>query len=984
MLSRLLVKRLLIALLVIAAPLLLPAQQRTITGKVTSSKDGSPVSGASVIAKGAKTGTQTDASGAFSISVPSSVKKLEITSVGFASQEVNVDGTSSVEVSLTPTTEGLSEVVVIGYGTARKKDLTGAVGSVQSKDFNKGTATSPDQLIQGKIAGVQVLNNSGQPGGATTFKIRGNSSIRSGNQPLFVIDGVIVDGSTARPGLDGAGIGRTPDASPLAFINPSDIASMDVLKDASATAIYGSRGANGVVIITTKKAKAGAAQVEVSSSLGIASLAKKIKILNASQYREELAAYGITTGDLKGNSDGYDAVFRKAITNNQNITISGGNENARIRFSTNYLDQQGIMKGTELKKIVASLYSSFKLLPNKKLGLDVNITVGNTKEDIGAISDNAGFTGNLLSTALQWNPTDSLRHANGSIKQYTGSSTINPLELLEGYKDKASTTTVLGSVTASYKILKDLEYKFQYGINYGIGERRTQVKQWVNLENFGRGDGWANIANNRLFTEQMTQTLNYNKQLNKSLRLNALLGYEYLNKTFKGSSEQGKKFGTTTLDYTDIIQYADNSTKRVYSFNDPNVTIRSYFARAEVNYLEKYLVTATFRADGSSKFGSNNRFGYFPSFGAAWNISKEKFFNIPFINNLKLRGGWGITGNQEFPAGASQQRIVYNENGGISQNQLPNANLKWQQDVQATVGLDYTIWNNRISGTVEYFSKTTKDLLFPTESPQPSPGTTIWKNLPGNIQNKGVEISVNAAIIKKAKLSWDLGFNVSFIKNKVTGLPSPILTGELNGQGMSGTYAQIIANGQPLNTFYTRAYYGMDASGQSVYENGGNSFSYQGNPNPTTLLGISTSVGYHKFSLTANLNGAMGFKIYNNTANSVLPIGNLGSRNIAYSIFKNGEALSNPVTSSARYIENGNYLKMSNLTLDYDFGAVIKGVRTLKAYITGQNLFVITKYTGFDPEVNTNKQNNGVPSVGIDYIGYPSARTFTFGVNVSF
>jgi TonB-dependent starch-binding outer membrane protein SusC len=898
---------------------------------------------------------------------------------------VAIDAANTADAKLKSSNDGLTEVVVIGYGTARKKDLTGSVGSVSAKDFNKGLSTSPENLIQGKIAGVQVINNSGAPGGATTFKIRGNSSIRPGNQPLFVIDGVIVDGSSARPGLDNSAIGRTPDANPLNFINPNDIASIDVLKDASATAIYGSRGANGVVIVTTKKGKSGATQIEVTSSVGFSNVAKKIRILTTDEYKQELAAYpSVTGGDLGGSADGYSTILRTGMINNQGVAISGGNENARLRFSTNYLDQQGILKGTGLKKVVATLNSNFKLLESKKLGLDFNFTMGNTKEDIGAISDNAGFTGNLLSTALQWNPTNNLRNADGTIKQYVGSSTINPLEFLEGYNDKANTINLLGNIATSYKITNDLEYKILYGFNYSTGERRSSILKWANIENFGRGDGWAAIGNNRLLTQQVTQTLNYNKQVSDKVNLTALLGYETLDKTFSGSNLSGKKFLDATVDYTNILQYSDNTTKNINSFSDPNVSIKSLFTRASVNISDKYLLTATLRRDGSSKFGENNRFGYFPSFAAAWNISNESFFHVDFVNNLKIRGGFGVTGNQEFEAGASLKRYVYGSNGATSQVQLENKDLKWQQDKQANIGLDFTIFKNKISGSIEYFDKKTTQILYPRTAGQPSPGLRQWINLPGAaIRNKGFEISLNSNIIKKNDFTWDLGFNASFIKNKVSGLPAPILTGELNGQGMSGTFVQLITNDQPLNVFYTREYMGIDANGQSKYANNGNSFSFQGNPNPTTLLGIATTLGYKKLSVTANLNGAMGFKIYNNTANSVLPIGNIGSRNIAYSIFKNGEAFSNPVTSSARYLEKGNYLKMANLTANYNFGSIIKGIRAVNLYVTGQNLFVITKYTGFDPEVNTNKQTGGVPSVGIDYIGYPSARTVTFGLNLS-
>lgn len=968
------------------------AQDRVVTGKVTDSKDGTPVVGASVQPKGSSTGTSTGSDGSFRLSVPSGINTIVVSSVEFETMEVDITGKSAVDVSLKSTAGGLSEVVVIGYGTARKSDLTGAVASVKPKDFNQGIQIAPDQLIQGKVAGVQVINNSGQPGGATTFKIRGNTSLRIGNQPLFVIDGVIVDGTNARPGVNASGVGATPDANPLNFINPNDIASIDVLKDASATAIYGSRGANGVVIVTTKKGQSGLPRLELNSSVGISKIMKKIDIMDASMYKQELAEYGLTAGDYGANTDAYDAILQEAFTTNTSVAVSGGNENARYRLSGSHLDQEGILKGTGLKKLTANFNSSMKLLNNRRLGLDFNLVTSQTKEKIGAISTDAGFTGNVISTALQFNPTRALRKPDGSINNYFDGSTVNPLELVEGYNDRATTTTILGSISPSYKITDDLEYKLTYGFNYGTGIRRTSLRNWVNLENVGistshpNGRGWANVANNELLTQQVTQTLSYNKRLSSDLNMNALLGYEYYRKEFKGTNLTGRDFGAYQLDYTDYLQFGSNDTKRFSSFRNPLQEIRSYFARFGFDYRGKYLLTATFRADGSSKFGSNNRYGYFPSFAAAWNINKEDFFHSTVINMLKLRAGWGITGNQEFPSGASLAKYNFNENnGGLSENQLPNKDLQWQQDIQANIGLDFALWNNRVTGTVDYFNRTTKKLLFPSISPQPSPGTTIWINLDGQIENKGFEVTLNGNVIRTNDWNWDLGVNATFVKNKVSGLPAPIQTGALHGQGMSGTLSQLIANDHPINVFYTRDYRGIDPqTGQAIYVDDGNVFYFMGNPNPTTILGINTSVSYKKLTLSANMNGAFGHVIYNNTANSVLPIGNLGTRNLSSNLFKNGESLTNPITSSSRYLEKGNYLKMANATISYNVGRIGNNISNLNVFVTGQNLFVLTNYSGFDPEVNTDKQVNGIPSVGIDYIGYPSARTFLLGVNISF
>jgi TonB-dependent starch-binding outer membrane protein SusC len=991
---KLLAKRLTVALLLFGLPFIVSAQQKTVTGKVTSEKDGSPVSGASVIAKGSSKGTRTGADGSFSLEVSAATKALVISSVNFTSREVNIGADNTADVALQAGNEGLTEVVVIGYGTARKKDLTGAVGSVKAKDFNQGVQTSPDQLIQGKVAGVQVTNNSGQPGGPTTIKIRGNSSLSAGAQPLFVIDGVIFDASTARPGLDFSGFGNATPSNPLNFINPSDIASMDVLKDASATAIYGSRGANGVVIVTTKKGNSGSPKLELGFSSGTSSVLKVLKVLDASQYKQALASYGLTNGDFGSTADAFKEITRIGKISNVNLAVSGGNEFAKYRFSSSYLNQSGIIKGSDFKKLTVGMNSQFKFLKSKNLGVDISLLYSKQDENLAAISTNVGFTGNLIGTALQWNPTRPLRKPDGSINNYFDGSTINPLEFVEGYNDKVASNNIIGSISPSYKILKNLEYKLIYGFNIGTSERRSFIKNWVNLENngvnndFPNGRGNATVGNGSLVTQTITNTINYNANITTKLSFNGLLGFEYFRKDNKGTSLTGRDFvGAGDVDYTDILSYGLNKAKRFSSFNRPVEEIQSVFSRLNFNYNGKYFLTATIRRDGSSKFGESNKYGVFPSFSAAWNISDEDFLKgNSFVNNLKLRIGWGLTGNQEFPSGSALARYAFNENnGGISLSQLANPTLKWQKDAQSNIGLDFTILKKRISGSVDYFNKTTSDLLFPGVAGQPGPPAVRWQNLDAKVVNKGFEIAVNASIIAKSNFSWDLGINATFISNKVTGLKAPVLTGGLFGQGMSGTLSQIITNDQPLNTFYTRDYQGIDkTTGQSIYVDNGNVFYNVGNPNPKKLLGITTTITYKKISLGANLNGAFGHKLYNNTNNSVIPIGNLGTRNIAASLFNSGESLTNPITASSRYIEKGDYLKLANTTLSYNFGSIGKNIAGLNVYITGQNLFVITKYTGFDPEVNTLNNANGVPSVGIDYIGYPSARSFIFGANINF
>lgn len=999
-------KKLLSAFLVFALVFVVQsasAQDKTVTGKVTDSKDGSPVVGASVQPKGSRTGTTTKADGTFSINVGSNVTTLVITSIGYESQEISIAGKSSVDVSFVPTFgSNLNEVVVTGYGTSKKKDLTGAVSSVKEKDFNKGVFTSADQLIQGKVSGVQMINNSGQPGGATTVKIRGASAITGSGQPLYVIDGVPLDGRSPRPGIGDIGLGGSnPGNNPLNFINPADIASIDVLKDASATAIYGSRAAYGVVLITTKRGKTGEPKIEFSASVGTSKIAKRIEVLDASQFRQALTYYGLGAGNDKGSDvNALDAILQTGLTQNYNVAVSGGNENAKYRFSLGVLDQEGIVRKTGIKKFTASISGNFKFLESKKLGLDINIVPSQYREEIAPISNDAGSRGNLIGNALQWNPTEKLivKKANGqdSINVLVGGDLLNPFAVSEAITDKARVTTILASISPYYKITKDLEYRMLYSVNYGTGTRNTTVQPFINFNDVN-GKGRVRLAESQLSTQQITHTLSYNKQVTTNLSLNAVAGYEYLKYSNKGYDLNGfgitgVGFGNFGLDYADYIQYTNSTNRTFGSYADPTNELQSYFVRTAFNYKDKYLLTGTFRADGSTKFGANNKYGYFPSFAAAWNITKEDFFHVDAINSLKLRAGWGKTGNQEFPSGSAQLRYSFSGNGSGTISAANNANpdLRWQSDRQFNVGFDMSLLKNKISVTVDYFNKRTTDLLFPSEPAQPAaPGNVVkWVNLDGNIDNKGFEIAVNASVINKKDFGWDVALNSTFVENEVSGLSASLNTGGLHGQGITGTTVEVIRNGLPINAFFTRQFLGIDkTSGLANYTDGGDVLYYVGNPNPKMLLGFSTTVRYKKFTLVANMNGAFGHDIYNNTLNSVINVGSINNgKNIALSVFRDPvkESFANPLTASSRFLEKGNYLKMANTTLSYSFGDVGKSFKGLTVYVTGQNLFVLTDFSGFDPEVNVDKNQNGVPSSGIEYIPYPSARIFSFGINVGF
>ncbi|MDN3587504.1 SusC/RagA family TonB-linked outer membrane protein [Pedobacter aquatilis] len=966
---------------------------QTVVKGVIYDSDKAPLAGATIQVAGTNTRTQSDAEGKYQITAPSPTSRLTVSFVGFETQTVSINNQAILNITLA-SLNNLDAVVVVGYASVRKSDLTGAATTVSAKDFNKGPLNAPDQLIQGKVAGVQMINNSGQPGGASTVRIRGNSAITGTGQPLYVVDGVALDGRSARPSTS-AGIGTAPDGNPLNFINPADIESMEILKDASATAIYGSRAAYGVVLITTKRGKSGDTKIDFSASAGVSNIARRVDVLSGDEYRAALAKYNLANGNFGTSVDALDAITRTAYNQNYSVGISGGANGNTFRASLGYQDQQGIVKSTDFKKYSAGFNGNFKFLESKKLGLDVNMISNQYLESIAPITTDAGFTGSLISQALSWNPTQSFYNPDGSLFIDYGSTTINPLAALAANSDKAKVSTILGSVSPYYKITPWLEYRMLASVNYSTGIRRASTRSILNLQGIQPSGtflgGYASYSNSELITQQFTNTLNFNKEIATKLNLNAIIGYEYSNFINKGTTNTATGFGEIAADYTDAFQTTAPANRTFSAFNNPTTELQSYFARAIFNYDNRYILTATFRADGSTKFGKSNRYGYFPSFAAAWDVKKEAFMaNTEWIDQLKLRVGYGKTGNQDFPSGSAQQRYDFgNSNGAPTLVAINNANpnLKWQSDVQTNVGVDFAFMKNRFTGSIDYFHKETNDLLFPQISFVPAVGGNVptWVNLPGQIINKGLELTLNGNIVETDNISWSLGGNATFIKNTVQNISGIIKTGSLNGQGLSGVTTEVIQNGLPLFAMVTRQYNGLDANGFSLYTDDGFTNYYVGNPNPKVIMGLSTNFRYKKLSFTANFNGAFGQSIYNNTANSVLAISNLGTRNISSALVSLpvAESLANPIAASSRYIEKGDYVKLANATLNYNFGNIGKSIKALNIFVNGQNLFVITNYTGFDPEVNVNKSVSGVPSAGIDYTAYPTARTFNFGVNFS-
>ena len=590
----------------------------------------------------------------------------------------------------------ISEVVVTGYGSTRKRDLTGSVASLKTKDFNQGSIVAPEQLFQNKIAGLEVTNTSGQPGAAPTIQIRGNTSIRASNNPLFVIDGVPLDGATARPNL-GNEFGSTPGSNPLLFIDPNSIAQIDVLKDASSAAIYGARGANGVIVITTKKGTSGPMKVEAGTSIGFfAGYMRRFKILDAGQYVAALTKYGVSPSLNGGkNTDVLKEMTQNSLTQNYSVAFGGGNEIGKFRAGFLAGRSQGFLKKSWLDKYLATIGGTYRFL-NKKLTFDFNLIAGNYGENLTSVANTSGSTGNIISSALSWNPTLELR-TNG-IYNFPSNGSGNPLAFNDAFSDKSSVNSFLANFSGAYKILDKLEYKFLYGINHGTGERKMNIEGWLQGIPGVSGQGTAAIGTALLISQTFTHTLSYHTNIVKDLSVDAVVGYEYFKTDFSGSNISASGFNTNLtqtnrigIPYTSIMQNAKTQNP-LFTFANPTAELQSYFGRATFNYLDRYLLTATMRADGSSKFGKNNKYGYFPAVGARWVVSNEGFMkDSSLFSNLSLRASYGQTGNQEYPAGSSQEQFALNSYNNLPQVVNGNPDLKWETTRSINAGLDFTL-----------------------------------------------------------------------------------------------------------------------------------------------------------------------------------------------------------------------------------------------------------------------------------------------------
>lgn len=980
------------AVLLFMAPSL--AQDKTVTGKVTDAK-GAAIAGVTVKLKGGKALTQTNSSGNFTVKVPAGTT-LEFTSVGFSSIEMQVPESGTMSISMTSAKDDLAEVVVIGYGTAKKKDLTGSVVAVSSKDFVKGALTSPEQLITGKVAGVSITNYSGAPGAGGAIRVRGGASINASNNPLIIIDGVPLDN------VDNSVAGSS---GPLALINPNDIESFNILKDASAAAIYGSRASNGVILITTKRGKAGKPVYNFSSVISLYTPTKNFEVLSAAQFRNYVKANGSAVDTARlgaANTDWQNEIYKTAIGTDNNLSMTGSIfKTVPFRASIGYLNQQGILRKGSIKRTTASIAVSPKFFKDH-LKVDLNIK--------GIVSENRFANEGAIGNAISFDPTQPIYNGTNRYGGYwqwidptndklNVNSNRNPVGLINQYDNRAHNERSIGNVQFDYKFIgfEDLKAVVNLGYDVARGHGGVIISDSAASDYTKYYDASTGITHGgvrSLYKQDKTNTvldayLNYNRET-KIGKFEGLVGYTYQSFKTKNYNYSTYTYDNTLIP-TSIPKFPESSDIQ---------TIISVYGRLNYNYQGKYFLTASARKDGSSRFDKSNRWGIFPSMALAWKLKEEAFLkNNKWINELKLRVGVGNTGQQD-GIGLYIYQPTYYYGSPVSQYQFGNTfytsvtpkvynqNIHWEKTETRNIALDFGFWNNRLSGTIEYYRRKTTDLLNDAILPSLSNfGNVVTTNI-GSMDNNGLELTLNYGIIKKKDFTWDISYNLTYNENKITNLtiaPDPTFAGNeygtifINSVGFSRgafyVYKQVYdpQTNKPIENLY------VDLKKDGIINNA-DRYQYK-QVDPNYYMGLTNNINYKKWSLAFVMRASIGNYVYNAAKASIASQSSaLNTSNKFLSNVSTEVLSSNFIGGSERFklsdywIENASFLKMDNINVGYNVGKIFRSKADLRINANMQNVFTITKYSGLDPEIYG----------GADYNMYKRPRVFSVGLNLIF
>jgi TonB-linked SusC/RagA family outer membrane protein len=1012
--------RLIFGLLTFLVTFAAQAQTRQVSGRVLNAADKTPLPGVSVLLKGTTTGGTTNAEGVFELNVPASGGgTLVFSFVGFESVETPVGSTATFNIQLKEQSQGLNEVVVVGYGTQRKRDITGSVASISAEEVAETPIARADQILQGRVSGVQVTQTNSEPGGNVSIRIRGTNSINTGNEPLFVVDGF-------------------PGAGDLNSINPSDIESVEVLKDASATAIYGSRGANGVVLITTKKGKVGKGTIGLEAYTGVQVVRHKPELMNAKEFASYLNDANPVTptslalpyrqgqiDSLGEGTDWLDEILRPARMSNYQLSFNGGTEETRYNLSFNYFDQEGIVLNSGFQRGTVRLNLNKKI--SQKLSFDFSSQLAGTFEQRAFANSSGGSNGGVILDALRISPITPLRDASG---QYTYSNgplpfvedVGNPVAYAEKAKDHRTTARGLFNVAGNYEIVPGLTLRITGGLDYNNNQLDTYRPSDIFL---GRlTNGAANRVQTNRYSWLNENTLTYDKKLNENNFLNVVVGVT--EQQFYGTdfSAAANGFFTNTLGSDNLALGSNIQTPNSGRFTN---TLASYFGRVNYRLFERYLFTATMRADGSSRFGKNNKWGYFPSAAFAYRLIDEPFMkDLTFLSDLKLRVGFGITGNQEINNYQSLARYDVGSYAsgstrlvGLVPANILNPDLRWESTAATNVGIDLAFLENRVAVTADAYYKKTTDLLLRVATPRTTGYGDILLNA-GSVENKGLEFALNTTNFDTKRFGWKTNLNFSLNRNKVLDLYSvdelPVGASSSSlfvGAGLGNT--SILREGEPIGSFYGNVFDGIWQTQDEITASGTRTGARPGDPRyidrngdglvnafdrviigraqPDFIYGVTNTFTSGNFSLNVFIQGVQGSDVLN--LNRYELESGINSTNKLKTVVNRwtGPGTSNTIPRAAStlrrstgivsdVVEDGSFVRLKTVTLNYKLPKFGKTVKSASVYVTAQNLVTLTKYTGFDPEVNSFGRDN--LSLNTDYNAYPSTRTFIAGLKIGF